>query len=63
MTVITLKQGSALQFTIGRVTALGTDKALRPAPLEQGLATLLFGAICCKKFLQTLSWLKLYLVF
>lgn len=63
MTVIALEQRAVLQFAIARMATLGANETVWPAPLKQGAATLLIGAICCKKFRQAYTLLKLNLVF
>ena len=63
MTAIALVERASFQRTVAATAALWADVALRPAPLEQGGATLLFRALISHKFDETIAFLKLDFVF
>jgi len=62
MTTVALLQLAVGQLAALIVAALRAPKSIRPSPPIQRIETFLFTAVLVKKFTQTDTFLKLYLV-
>jgi len=60
VTFVALVYLAGLECTAGRVTALRTDKTVRPAELVQRLFALCFAAVHFQEFVQSQTFWKLY---
>ena len=62
MALVALPQLSGIEMATVTVTAVRAFEAVRPAPFEERVEALLFGAVVFEKFVQTEAFLKLNLI-
>ena len=62
MALVALAQLSGMEMATVAVTAVRAFEAVRPAPFEERVEALLFGAVEFEKFVQTEAFLKLNLI-